>query len=457
MTRRQALALAATAAAKGTLVAVAKAALGAGAPARAEKLGEDGLTPHGAEKAGNASGTIPAWDGGYTTVAPGYKSGQPRVDPFAGDQPRMRITRQNLEQHASQLSAGMLALARRFPSLTFDVYPTRRTAAAPAWVYENIRKNAARARTSEGGLVVEGSYGGIPFPRAKTGPEAMWNHLLGWRGECGRYPFLTYVVASGTPMLATGATIETQSPYYFKEGDLKDFDGTLGLARLTVSAPPLRVGENLAVNEPVNQLHEGRKAWLYLVGQRRVRRAPTVSYDNPSSVSSGFTFSDESYLFNGAMDRYDWTLLGKQEMFIPYNTQKFHNQKISEVLVSNHPNPAHLRWELHRCWVVEAKLAPGKRHVVPRRRFYLDEDTWQAVLYDGWDARNQLWRTGYSLPYLAPELPAMLFVPYVLFDLIKNGYTASSLSNDTGASYKAVGRHPPEYFSPAALAAAGVR
>jgi hypothetical protein len=217
------------------------------------------------------------------------------------------------------------------------------------------------------------------------------------------------------------------------------------------------VGENFLVHDPINPTREGRRSWQYLIGQRRVRRAPSLAYDTPSSVTSGFSFFDEAFLFNGAIDRYDWKLLGKREVFVPYNTMGFHTRKVSEVLGPDHPNPDHLRWERHRVWVVEATLAPGKRHVIARRRFYLDEDSWLILLYDGWDARGQLWHVGHALPFVAPELPAVLVLPYVIFDQIKGGYVASSLFNEGGRYYQEVPRRPDAYFSPESLAAKGVR
>jgi hypothetical protein len=166
---------------------------------------------------------------------------------------------------------------------------------------------------------------------------------------------------------------------------------------------------------------------------------------------------DEIFLFNGAIDRYTWKLLGKQELYIPYNTQQFHRRKISEVLGPAHPNPDHVRWELHRVWVVEATLAPGKRHVMPKRRFYLDEDTWMAVLSDGWDAAGKLWHVGHTLPFIAQELPGVVVSPYVIFDLQRGGYVASSLFNEGSRHYKVIEPRPPSFFSPAALTAEGVR
>ena len=54
------------------------------------RLGRD-LTPLGAEKAGNADGSIPAWTGGITTPPAGFQPGDHHPDPFAGDQPLAHI------------------------------------------------------------------------------------------------------------------------------------------------------------------------------------------------------------------------------------------------------------------------------------------------------------------------------------------------------------------------------
>ena len=416
------------------------------------------LTPLGAEKAGNKDGTIPAWNGGYTTVWPGYRSGQPRPDPFEAEKPRLTITAQNMQQYADQLSDGVKALLQRYPSYRLDVYPTHRTAAAPQWVYDNTFKNATRARlvaNASKGPQVEGAYGGIPFPIPKEGAEAMWNHLNAWHGESYVYDFGAYVAtANGKLAQTTAGIFEMQYPYYYRDGTLDSFNGNYWYGKVTTVGPPFRVGEKtLGISSTGNSL----QVWQYLVGQRRVRRAPNVEYDTPSFLTSGFSLIDEGLLFVGNLDRYDWKLVGKKEMFVPYNTQRFHTTNVNQALGPQYLNPDHMRWELHRVWVVDATLAAGKRHVIPKRRFYLDEDTWQALLSDGWDARGQIWHVGQSMPVLAPEQPAVIVLAHVIYDLLKSGYAASNLLNDQQRQYQVVPRWPEVFFSPAALAAEGVR
>ena len=127
----------------------AGSALGAITPQQAEQL-KTTLTPLGAERAGNAAGTIPAWDGGLTKAAPGYKPGAPRPDPFSAEKPSLQISAKNVEQHKDKLSDGVQELLRKYPDTNrLDVYKTHRTAAAPQWVYDNTFANATRAKDSE--------------------------------------------------------------------------------------------------------------------------------------------------------------------------------------------------------------------------------------------------------------------------------------------------------------------
>ncbi|MES2257084.1 MAG: DUF1329 domain-containing protein [Pseudomonadota bacterium] len=424
-------------------------------PEEAARLKSD-LTPFGAEKAGSKDGTIPAWSGGYTKVAPGYKSGDVRPDPFAADKVLYSITAKNMAQYADRLSEGQQAMLSKYPSYRIDVYPTHRTAAAPAYFYDNTFKNATRAKSANNGYTIEGAFGGIPFPIPKTGAEAIWNHQLRWQGDAVLYLASSYVSSGGKPVLASKFRNEMSFPYMFKEDSLETFKGDFWNLYQVTTAPAFKAGETILVRDPIDYVGKGRQAWQYLVGQRRVRRAPSIAYDTPNAVNSGVDFFDEVSLFIGALDKYDWKLAGKKEMLIPYNMNKFTAQAPEDVLGPNHLNPDHVRWELHRVWVVEATLAAGKRHVIPRKKFYLDEDTWNAVLYDGWDAQNQLWHSGMTMPMLVPEYPALLSYPFSIQDLLKGSYSAT-LVNGEATQYARVPRWPDANFTPESMAARGVR
>jgi hypothetical protein len=419
--------------------------------AEADKLKSE-LTPFGAEKAANKDGSIPAWTGGLTTVAPGYKGG-PRPDPFAADKALYTVDASNMAQHLDKLSDGQQAMLKKYPSYKINVYATHRTAAAPQWVYDNTFKNATRAKTANDGNSLEGAYGGIPFPIPKTGKEAMWNHLVRWGGEACLYVPSTWIVSGGKVALSATTRNEQNYPYYYKDGSPETFKGEYWYDYQVTSDPSYKAGETILVRDSVDGANP-RQAWQYLVGQRRVRKAPNLAYDTPDPVTSGIDFMDEVMLFLGALDRFDYKLVGKKEMLIPYNLNGFMNRKASEVLGPEHLN--HLRWELHRVWVVEATVAAGKRHTMPKRRYYLDEDTWGASLYDGWDAQGQLWHSGLALPIVAPEFPAVIYQYFAMADLLKGSYQAT-IGNDQSTHYEKVPPYPESNFTPEYAASRGVR
>ena len=72
-------------------------------PEQASALG-DSLTPMGAERAGNASGEIPAWQGGLAKDAGRVDAGGFLSDPFAGEQPLFVITAQNMQEYRDRLT-----------------------------------------------------------------------------------------------------------------------------------------------------------------------------------------------------------------------------------------------------------------------------------------------------------------------------------------------------------------
>ncbi|TFW37270.1 DUF1329 domain-containing protein, partial [Pseudomonas fluorescens] len=152
--------------------------------------------PFGAQRAGNADGSIPEWKGGLTQADPSYKEGGKRSDPFAADQAQLTITAQNMAQYADKLSAGTQAMLKKYPdSYKVVVYPTRRSAAAPQSIYDATFANATGGKLVNGpaGSMPLGAAGGIPFPIPQNGEEAIWNHLLRWRGASWHANFSQYL------------------------------------------------------------------------------------------------------------------------------------------------------------------------------------------------------------------------------------------------------------------------
>ncbi len=420
------------------------------------------LTPLGGERAGNAAGTIPAWTGGITQAPAGYGgSGTRHVDPYAADKPLFTITRANLDQYRENLTPGQIALFNAWPnSYAMPVYPTRRSASAPQWVYDNTRVNAARARLVGDGNGFVDAYGGIPFPIPENGVQAVWNHIARYRG--------TYVVrrASEVAVQRNGSysPITSQQEalfrFYDPKGNYAGLDNILFYYLSFTRSPARLAGSAVLVHETLDQIQEPRQAWAYSAGQRRVRRAPSLAYDTPIPNSDGLRTADDTDMFNGSPDRYDWKLVGKREIYIPYNNYRVSSPDVTyrQLLQPGHLNPAYTRHELHRVWVVEGRLKSTARHVYSKRTLYLDEDSWQVAVADQYDGRGELWRV--SMAYLKNyyELPAIWSALDVFHDLQARRYHVQNLDNEEPNTLDFAQPVPDvSEFTPAALRRRGTR
>ena len=397
------------------------------------RLGED-LTPMGAPKAGNAEGTIPAWDGGLTREdwPEGYEPGDRHPDPFADDEPRFRITSENYQEYSEHLSPGQEAIFERYPdSFYMSVYPTRRSASFPERIYEMTRQNAETGRLIANGEGVADVAEGFPFPLPQNARELIWNHKMKYK-TVGSIRYWNQVVPTASGAFTVIKLREEILGLYFKKGmTIEDIDNVLLYFFQEVESPARLAGNILLVHETLNQIETPRQAWVYNPGQRRVRRAPNVAYDNPGTASDGQRTSDMTDMFNGAMDRYDWELVDKREMYVPYNAYKAHSADLTpdELIMPGHLNPEHLRYELHRVWVVEATLRDGTRHLHPRRTFYIDEDSYQILMIEHYDQRGELWRVSeghainyYDQPLVTPTMESTL-------DLQSGRYIVNGVNN----------------------------
>jgi len=417
------------------------------------------LTPVGAEREGNADSTIPAWTGGVT-AAPGYVQGAPRPDPFPADKPLFVITARNYHDYEDKLPEGAKALFAKYPDYVMRIYPSRRSAAAPDWVYENIFRNATRAHAAPEGIAygVEGAVGGIPFPIPRNGFEAMWNHLLAFWGAARELSVSTYVVPSGGAVEKASTYREIADFPYYYPGATPDSFGAFYFKTLHLAvAPPARVGEGYLNWQPINIRRGNFTAWRLVPGEHRVRKAPGISYDVPDIDSAGFVSLDEYYNFFGGLDHYDFKLIGKKEMYVPYNNNRLYTRPVSEVLGRAHANPDDLRYELHRVWVVDGTLAPGQHDIVTHRRLYLDEDSWMAVYSDSWDETGRLWKFGQATMYLMADVPAIIVGSQFVYDLQLGGYAYGFAFNDEASAYKVTAPHPATLFTPDSLSARSVR
>jgi hypothetical protein len=448
----------------GTVLALSLLAanvMAAVSPQEADKLGTS-LTPLGAEKAGNADGSIPAWTGGIPKNAGAVDSKGFLADPFANEKPLFVITAANVDKYKDKLSDGQIAMFKRYPqTYKIPVYPTHRTVALPAEIYESAKRSALNVTPINDGNGLANFTGNryYAFPIPKNGVEVIWNHVTRYHGGN-----LRRTVTQATPQSNGDFTVirfkdEVAVPSLLSDLKPGSDDNVLNYFKQEVTAPARLAGNVLLVHETLDQVREPRKAWIYNAGQRRVRRAPQVAYDGVGTSSDGLRTTDNFDMFSGAPDRYDWKLIGKKEMYIPYNSYKLDSPdlKYTDVIKAGHINQDLTRYELHRVWEVVATVKPSERHVYAKRHMYIDEDSWQVALADHYDGRGQLWRVaeGHAQFYYDHQVPA--YTVEALYDLIAGRYIALGMKNEEKRSFEFNIDAKAGDYTPAALRSTGVR
>ena len=412
----------------------------------AARLGTS-LTLTGAEQAGNADGSIPAYDGGLTTAPAGFKVGDNmRPDPYAGEKPLLVIDGKNVDQYKNMLTATTAQLAKRFPGYRIDVYPTHRTAALPQAVLGNSQKNATGAKSLQGGLAIDNVLPGVPFPIPQSGAEAMWNFLLRYQGVTidSKYDSWSVDSAGVSSLTVTGRALISFPIYENLSKPVNNTDIYYQM-KLSYTGPAGRAGESIMLKNAANPMQQAGRAWKYLPGQRRVKQLSILAYDTPNPGTAR------------AMELYDWQLLGKQEMIVPYNTYKLTYARDPKLLTTpNYLAPDFVRWEKHRVWVVEGTLKAGAQHIFQKRRFYLDEDSWAALASDQYGASDKLFRGSFaflsqSYDQLVPDA-----TPFMTYDLARGSYNINGVVGPHGG-IKYIDPLSTAQWSPESMAGTGIR
>lgn len=437
-------------------------------PEEAARLGKD-LTPMGSERAGNKDGTIPEWTGGMkkSDIPKGWKNGDNWIDPY-NDKPLFTITPANVGQYGDKLTDGQKAMFKRYPdTFKMNIYKTQRSVQIEKSEAEDAKYSALNAALIEDGQNLTGHRGGIPFPIPKLAQEVILNHTLRSRGSNSWWRNYIQV----TPMVNGDFTPVELYEEYSRVNMLLDADkvrDTNGFQyfKQVVTSPARLSGNVLLAHETLNQVKEPRRAWVYNAGQRRVRLAPQVAYDGPGTAADGLRTTDNFDMYNGATDRYNWKLLGKKEIYIPYSSYKLEDKslKYTDIVKAGHLNQDYPRYELHRVWVVEGTLKEGQRHIYAKRVFFVDEDSWFITLADHYDGRGTLWRVGEGhnfVRYIHDDKKefagATMGSVESLYDLLAGRYITLGLANEIKQREDQTVRFKSEDFTPAALRRMGVR
>lgn len=426
-------------------------------PEEAARLGKD-LTYIGAEKAGNAEGTIPAFTGEVPQFPEWVKQNPEKhlPNPYADEKPLFVITASNYEQHKDKLSEGLQAMFKKYPAtFKMPIYKTHRNMLFRPFVNENSVINATTSVLSEGGNGVKHAWGASPFPIPQSGAEVMWNNSM--RPGPASYD-VTYdsaaVYQNGSRTMEKSRT-RVYAPANDENSSREEFSKNemVGYQHMEWLEPVRKRGEMILVHEPLDQVASPRSAWTYIPSTRRVRRAPVVSYDSPSGPGKLITL-DETRMFNGALDRYNWELKGKKELYIPYNNYELDRpeHRYADILTKGHVNPDLMRYELHRVWVVEATLKDNQRHLYARRTFFIDEDTWYIQLTDNYDERGNLWRSNMQTLVYNPHIPGPYARVWVYHDIMSGVYAVERLINEQKVAEDVnFPRQPMDVFTPSGM------
>lgn len=424
--------------------------------AEAERLGKD-LTPLGAERAGNAAGTIPEWTGGLATPPAGWRKGSVEVDPFAEDEALYVVNQSNLALYRDKLSDGHQKMLEQYGSTFFmPVYQTRRSAAFPEHVYDKYRENAVTAELLDNGNGVRNTIMTSPFPIPQNGLEAIWNHILRYRGE-----EVSFRSSSATPQVdGSFNPVVNHYDYFFAYSqvgaDLADIENKIFYLKTETIAPTNLAGTITLVHETLDQVRSPRLAWRYDAGSRRLRRSPNLAYETDLPNSSSLRSVDQKDMYNGAPNQYDWELKGKRELLVPYNAYPLHDAEVTpdEVIRPRHINQSLARYELHRVWVVEARRRTGIGHIYDRRVFYIDEDSWQILVSEEYNEKGELWRVSeaHNISYYSE--PVFWTTVEMTYDLKAERYYIDGLSDGYPAYDFAPGYRGDEFTAAAARRAA---
>jgi hypothetical protein len=445
------------------VLAVASLSVASIAQAQTE-LGQN-LLPWGAEKGASADGLVPAYTGGIDAV-PGLPAASPEIgypNPFANEKPLFVVTAANSAQYANMLTEGEVAMLQRYPNeFQMPVYPSHRTFTYPEWARQNSIKNATSARqVGSQGDGVENAYGGVPFPIPKDGYEVMWNALTFYRpAYCHEVSNNFMVDASGTVTELGSIDVRWLEPWYDPNAKAlpNTFFKTLYSRYLT---PPAKAGSSFLFYYPVNFQKSDEVTWFYDPGTRRVRLAPEFKYDTPIASYGGAIDYDEIDVFNGRMDKFDFKLVGKKELIVPYNDYGLNNTTENALLGPHVVKSDQVRWEVHRVWVVEATLKAGARHKFSKWTFFVDEDWLNFAATQAYDHAGNLYRVAFYYPYEtygAAAGPSSMTNSAGLYDLSKGMYVLADVHTASGHGWTCQANMPNvSEFTPQALASQGVR
>jgi hypothetical protein len=401
------------------------------------------LTPNGAIRAGNEDGSIGPWEP-LQTPPSNYKPTNgpwPYANPYADEKPLFTITAQNYQQYQDKLSPGQIEMLTRYPdTYKMDIYPTHRSWAAPDWIYQANLTNATTVELSKSGNDPDNYSGATCFPIPNAGSEMRLN------SASLRCMYLTegihfYDNVAVVDVSGSWVNAQIEEWHSFPQHDPDQFGKVQPIWKLfqTIQAPPRLAGTTTLVLADVNYERAGgqERIWQYNPGQRRVRRAPQIQFDYPKNGSNGLMTVDQAACDGlGNIIRYNWTLVGRKEMYVPYNNYKMSDQSLSEadIFKSNHIDQDLTRYELHRVWEVVGEQKPEYHMAIDRRVHHYDEDSWYSVMTDMYDQFGNLWRFSECATMTYYDVPVFMTNLDIKYDFSSRAYIVVGVDQGSRAA-----------------------
>jgi hypothetical protein len=380
------------------------------------------------------------------------------VDPFAADKP-------TLHHHAAQRRAARRealgrppGAAQGVPELQDERVPDAAQRLAPQRIYDAIGANVGRARLVNDGNGVEGAIGGPPFPMPTSGVEVIWNHLLRYRGDAVRRWVMQATPTRGGQYTPVQFDEETYVLYSAPSMTPAALSNRILYFKQTVTAPARLAGGILLVHETTRP---GEEAARRLALQPRAApraagapgrlRQPGHRRRQHAHQRPARHVQRRARPLRVEARRQARALRALQQLQAAGPGVKYR-----DIVTPLHLNPDHLRYELHRVWVVEATLRPGARHIYKRRVFYVDEDSWQILVVDQYDNRDQLWRVSEGHPISFYNVPTLWTAAEAHIDLQAGRYVVMGLFSESRVHDFTV-KLTDAQFTPDALRQEGVR
>jgi len=409
-------------------------------PADVARLGQD-LTAVGADPAANKDGTIPAFSG-MDKPLPGWSFGKVREEysKLKTEKPLFVIDASNVDKYADRLTPGQIQMLRQVKGYTMPVYETHRNCGVPDFVAKNTKAGALKSGIAKDGWSLESAtLPGVPFPVPQSGIEVMWNWLARYQGVGVEYQDVYTDIsprAGSTSTLVTRLVIRSYFPWaQTGQHSPQDSQGLLSGFYYLYNEPAALAGQGTMQRYYFNRDSE---SWYYFTGQRRVRRLPLYAYDAPVIGNENQYPADTTYVFFGNPDRFDWKVVGKKEVYIPYNNFAIQNfsRKMEDAMGATSVASSVRRYELHRVWEIEGTVKAGMRHSAPKKTLYLDEDSWIVATGDDFDVQGKIWKAKEN--YITPEwdLGACFTSGSTYNDLTSGRYVLDNVVMGTGKDIK---------------------